>query len=70
MDKNNSDAYDVHLDQVGERNGSDPTPEQWSILKNYFITQADLNDFVIDLNLSKSQAEILASGMEGCIVLQ
>jgi hypothetical protein len=36
------------------------------ILKNHFITQADLNDLVLDLNQSKSQAEISASRLKGC----
>jgi hypothetical protein len=48
IDKDNSDADGVHPDKVGERNDNDPTPEQWSVLKNYFVTHADLNDFVLD----------------------
>ena len=44
--------------------------QHWSILKNYFITQAHINDLVLDLNLSKSQAEILASRLKGCNLLQ
>jgi hypothetical protein len=70
LDKGNSDADKVHPDQVGERNDNDPTPEQWSILKNYFITHADLNYFVLDLKLSKSLAEILALRLKGCNLLQ
>jgi hypothetical protein len=66
MDKDNSDADEVHPDQVGERNDNDPTHEQWSILKNYFITHADLNYFVLNLKLSKNQAEILALRLKGC----
>jgi hypothetical protein len=44
--------------------------QHWSILKNYFVTQAHINDSVLDLNLSKSQAEILASRLKGCNLLQ
>jgi len=69
MGKDNSDA-EVYPDQVGERNNNDPTPEQWSILKNYFITHADLNDFVLDLKLPKSRAKILALRLKGGNLLQ
>jgi hypothetical protein len=47
-DKDNSDTDEVHPDQVGKRTDSDPTPEQWSILKNYFITQ-ELKKILITL---------------------
>ena len=44
--------------------------QHWSIPKNYFITEAHINDLVLDLNLSKSQTEILASRLKGCNFLQ
>jgi hypothetical protein len=33
MDKDNTDADEIHPDQLGERTESDPTLEQWSIIK-------------------------------------
>ena len=35
--------------------------------KHYFPNQRDLNDLILNLNLNKSNAEILTSGLNNCI---
>jgi hypothetical protein len=49
MDKDNSDADEVHPDQVGEQCNSDPAFEQSGpSSKLHFLSQADLNDLIWD----------------------
>ena len=62
----NSDVDEVHPDQVGERTDSDPTfVQSGPSSKRHLLAEADLNDIVRVFNLSKIQAEILASRFKG-----
>jgi hypothetical protein len=63
VDGYNSYNY-VHSNQVGEGTDSDTIFKKKSS-EPHFITRADLNVLVRDLNLSKSQDEILALRLKG-----
>jgi hypothetical protein len=66
VDEFNSDVDEVHPDQVGERTDSDPTfVQSGPSSKRLFLAEADLNGLVRFFNLSKIQAEILASRFKG-----
>jgi len=66
VDEVNSDVDEVHPDQLGERTDSDPTfVQSGPSSKGRFLAEADLNDLVRVFNLSKIQAEILASKFKG-----
>jgi hypothetical protein len=71
MDEDDSDAEEVYPDQVGEPFHSDPTFEQTGpSSKPHLITQGNLKDLVRDLDLSESQAGILASRLKLWNLLQ
>ena len=66
VDEGKSDVDEVHPDQVGERTASDRTFVQSSpSSKRRYLAEAGLNDLVWVFNLSKIQAEILASRFKG-----
>jgi hypothetical protein len=66
VDEGNSDVDEVHPDQVGKRTDSDPTfVQSGPSSTRRFLAEADLNDLVRVFNLSKIQAEILASRFKG-----
>ena len=54
-------------ENVSEKSDSDPTFEpSTSNTAPHFVTQNDLNDLVRDLDLSKRQADLLASRLHDC----
>ncbi|GBP89284.1 hypothetical protein EVAR_60426_1 [Eumeta japonica] len=62
---------DVTEESVSESSDSDPTFEPSTSNKEpHFITQNDLNDLVRDLDLSKRQAELLASRLHDWNLLE
>jgi hypothetical protein len=74
VDEDNSDVDEMHPDLVGERTDSDPTfVQSGPSSKRLFLAEADLNVLselmwvfnVRVFNLSKIQAEILASRFKG-----
>ena len=69
MDRYNSYNDEILLNQVGEGTDSDTILNKASS-EPHFITRADLNVLVRDLNLSKSQDEILALRLKGWTFLQ
>jgi hypothetical protein len=66
VDEGNPDVGEVHPDKVGERTACDPTfVQSGPSSKRPFVAEAGLNDLVRVFNLSKIQAEILASRFKG-----
>jgi hypothetical protein len=65
VDDEDSATDKADLEQVGETFDCDPTFEaSCSSSEPHLLTQGDFNDFVRDLNLSKKEAEILASRLK------
>ncbi|KAJ4437685.1 hypothetical protein ANN_17830 [Periplaneta americana] len=68
---NNSDSDLTETENVSDENKNDPTFEANTCSSEpYFPNQKDLNDLIRDLNLSKQQAEGLASRLKGWNLLQ
>lgn len=68
---NNSDSDLTETENASDENKNDPTFEANTCSSEpYFPNQKDLNDLIRDLNLSKQQAEGLASRLKGWNLLQ
>ena len=58
----NTDSHEGHVQQEGDNVDCDPTfEESCSSSEPHLLTHGDLNDIVRDLNLSKTQAELIVS---------
>lgn len=68
---NNSDSDLTETENASDENKNEPTFEANTCSSEpYFPNQKDLNDLIRDLNLSKQQAEGLASRLKGWNLLQ
>jgi hypothetical protein len=71
MDDEDSATDEADLEQAGETFDCDPTFEaSCTSSEPHLLTQDDLNDLVCDFNLSKKEAETLASRLQGGNLLQ
>jgi hypothetical protein len=65
VDDEDSASDEADLEQVGENFDCDPTFEaSFSSSEPHLLTQGDLNGLVRDFNLSKEEAEIIASRLK------
>ena len=66
-----SDSSNVDVGQANKNTDCDPTfAGAFSSNVPHLLTQGDLNDIVRDLNLSKKQAELLGSRLNGWNLLR
>ena len=66
MTLTDSESIDEDLGLANKNMDCDPTlAGACSSNEPHLLTQGDLNDIVIDLNLSKKEAEILGSRLKG-----
>ena len=70
MMMNDSESSDEDAGQANNNKDCDPTfAGACSSNEPHLLTQADLNDIICDLNLSKKQADLLGSRLKGWILL-